>query len=58
MDTCRVIPTGRRAPVWHDVGKLACPFECKAMRRRNNVHVFPCEWSRTVSPQAVDVFMT
>jgi len=57
VDTCCVIPTRRCAPVWHDAGKLACSFECEALRWGNNVHVLPCEWSRTVAP-CLSVFST
>jgi len=48
VDTCSVISARRHAPVWHGADKLACPFECEALLRRNNVHVLPCECSRTV----------
>jgi len=46
-DTCSVILTGRRTPVWHGAGELMCSFECEALRQCNIVHVLPCEWSRT-----------
>jgi len=52
-----MIPAMRRALVWHGAGMLACSFECVVLRRRIIIYVYPCEWSRTVAPQAVDVIM-
>jgi len=60
-DTCTKIRARGLTSVWHGAHKLACSFDCGALRRciLGNVSTcgWPCDRSRTVAPQAVDAFM-